>query len=243
MPPRVGQTKARAGGSTRRPRGSLSPEEIVRGAFELIEAESVDELSMPRLARHLGVGVTSIYWYFRSKDELLDALAGQAAARFTEMMPTFTGYTWDDHLRHYFRALRRLFIENPALCDLILLRVPAQSPEARTLFFTRLEQELKVLVDAGFSVREAVHAYMTLSVYTRGCVLQDRLYTAAGRVPDGDEVRKAVAAVADPATMPIMAEAAEYWSDNLATDDDFEAGLDIVIEGLSKKLAQAQAQP
>ncbi len=35
---------------------------------------SIDNLSMPQLARHLDVGVTSIYWYFRRKDELLDAM-------------------------------------------------------------------------------------------------------------------------------------------------------------------------
>ena len=29
---------------------------------------------MPGLAQHLDVGVTSIYWYFRKKEELLNAM-------------------------------------------------------------------------------------------------------------------------------------------------------------------------
>jgi len=194
---------------------------------------------MPKLARHLGVGVTSIYWYFRSKDELIDALVEQAATQFDEIMPTFTGYAWDDHLRHYFRAFRRVFVENPALCDLIVLRAPMRSERAKELIFRRLERELKVLVDAGFPVREALHAYKTLSVYTRGCVLQDRLYAAAGQPTDD---RKALASIADPETMPVMSQAVEHWSSSFATDDDFEAGLTTAIEGLGQQLARARAQ-
>jgi len=197
---------------------------------------------MPRLARHLGVGVTSIYWYFRSKDELLDALTEQAAVRFTELMPTFNGYIWDEHLRQYFRAFRRLFIENPALCDLIVLRAPMQSQEAKTHYFGRLEREIKMLVDAGFPMREAVHAYMTLSVYARGCVLQDRLYAVAGQSTEPDGERKSLAAVIDPATMPVMSEAINHWSSTFATDDDFEMGLTTIIDGLSQQLLRARAR-
>jgi len=58
----------------RRERGSISVEEILTGAFEVAAHVSIDNLSMPVLARHLDVGVTSIYWYFRRKDELLDAM-------------------------------------------------------------------------------------------------------------------------------------------------------------------------
>jgi len=49
------------------------------------------------------------------------------------------------------------------------LRAPseARSPEATKRFFALLEREIGALVDAGFPVRDAVEAYMTLSVYTR----------------------------------------------------------------------------
>lgn len=243
MPPKAGQTKAKAGVSTRRPRGSLSREEIVRGAYELVEMESVDELSMPRLGRHLGVGVTSIYWYFRSKEELLDALTEQAARRFNEILPEFSGYDWDEHLRQYFRAFRRVFIENPSLCDLVVLRAPMQSQQAMVHYFARLDKEIGVLVQAGFSTEEAVRAYMTLSVYARGCVVQDRLYSMAGRSAKGEEEEQQLfAALVGRASLPVMAEAITYWSNSFATDDDFEAGLTIIIDGLRERLARTLTQ-
>ena len=55
----------------RRQRGSLSEEEILDGAHALIARGGLDALSMPALARELAAGVTSIYWYFRNKEELL----------------------------------------------------------------------------------------------------------------------------------------------------------------------------
>jgi AcrR family transcriptional regulator len=45
----------------RRERGSISVDEILNGAFEVAAEVSIDNLGMPLLARHLDVGVTSIY--------------------------------------------------------------------------------------------------------------------------------------------------------------------------------------
>ena len=62
----------------RRDRGSISADEILKGAFDVAAQVSIDKLSMPVLAKHLDVGVTSIYWYFRRKDDLLDAMTDLA---------------------------------------------------------------------------------------------------------------------------------------------------------------------
>ena len=41
----------------------------------------LDGLTMNALATRLGVGVMTIYSYYRGRDELLDAMADRAAAR------------------------------------------------------------------------------------------------------------------------------------------------------------------
>jgi AcrR family transcriptional regulator len=58
----------------RRDRGSINVDEILNGAFTVAKEVSIDNLSMPLVAKHLDVGVTSIYQYFRRKDDLLDAV-------------------------------------------------------------------------------------------------------------------------------------------------------------------------
>ncbi len=66
----------------RRERGSINPDDIINGAFELAEQVGIDNLSMPLLGKHLGVGVTSIYWYFRKKDDLLNAMTDRALRQY-----------------------------------------------------------------------------------------------------------------------------------------------------------------
>src|SRR5262249_32571353 len=55
--------------SRRRPR--LSREEIAATAVRLADAEGLDALSMRRLAAELGAGTMTLYYYVRTKDELL----------------------------------------------------------------------------------------------------------------------------------------------------------------------------
>jgi AcrR family transcriptional regulator len=238
-----GQTRAgrpkpeRAAG--RRPRGTLNRADIVAAAFDLIAGkEGVDGLSMPRLARHLAVGVTSLYWYFRSKDDLMAALTEEAADRLYRMLPDYRGRPWDEHLLEYFREFRRVFLGNPAVCDLIVLHAPmeARSPEATRRFFALLEREIGSLLDAGFPLRDAVDAYMTLSVYTRGCVLNERLFLTAE-----DQLERGGYTMAQPGMhpeeFPVMAKAAQYWAPSFSTEEKFEAGVGFIIDGLRGRLA------
>src|SRR5260370_39466720 len=64
----------------RRPRGSLTREAVVDAALAVVDAEGVEALSMPRLARQLDAGVMTLYRYVQSKQELLDAVAVRAIA-------------------------------------------------------------------------------------------------------------------------------------------------------------------
>jgi AcrR family transcriptional regulator len=57
----------------RRDRG-LSRAEIVGVAVAVADAEGPEAISMRRIARELGAGVMSLYWYVGSKEELLDLM-------------------------------------------------------------------------------------------------------------------------------------------------------------------------
>src|SRR6476469_8003696 len=101
----------------RRERGSISVEEILAGAFEVAAQVSIDNLSMPVLARHLDVGVTSIYWYFRRKEELLDAMTDRALAQYEFTVPVIDASNWREALRNHARNMRKQFLDDPVLCD------------------------------------------------------------------------------------------------------------------------------
>lgn len=115
----------------RRQRGSINPEDIISGAFELAQQVSIDNLSMPLLGKHLGVGVTSIYWYFRKKDDLLNAMTDRALSKYVFATPYIEAGDWRETLRNHARSMRKTFADNPVLCDLILIRAALSPKTAR----------------------------------------------------------------------------------------------------------------
>ena len=105
----------------RNPRGSLNKEVILAEAFKLCREENLDELSMPKLAKRLGVGVTSLYWYFHTKDELLQTMLAQVADEFLQGLPDHAGLPWDEHFRRYFTDMRRIFLANDVISDFLVM--------------------------------------------------------------------------------------------------------------------------
>jgi AcrR family transcriptional regulator len=210
----------------RRARGSITSEEILHGAFELCEADGVDGLSMPRLAQHLDVGVTSIYWYFKSKEDLMDALTEEAFKRFYGKMPPREGRAWDEVLREFFTNFRGILRADDVLLDLTLKRGESYADDTIKLTWQRIEEILKVLVDAGFSEDSAAYAYFTLSVYTRGSLMIERLMRGTGASPQVPHPRAHLAAM-----MPIMSREAERHSWYMVSDDDFAFGIENNIRG------------
>jgi AcrR family transcriptional regulator len=158
----------------RRERGSISVEEILAGAFEVAAQVSIDNLSMPVLARHLDVGVTSIYWYFRRKDELLDAMTDRALAQYEFTVPDIDASNWRESLRNHARTMRRQFLEDPVLCDLVLIR-GHYGMRALHGALHEIERPVAALVEAGLTVEQAVGTYGAISVHSRGSVVLQRL--------------------------------------------------------------------
>ncbi|MEU4830164.1 TetR/AcrR family transcriptional regulator C-terminal domain-containing protein [Streptosporangium sp. NPDC023615] len=57
------------------PRDTLTKEQIIRTAIELLDEEGLDGLNMRALGKRLGAAATAVYWHVKNKDDLL-LLAG-----------------------------------------------------------------------------------------------------------------------------------------------------------------------
>ena len=219
----------------RRARGSISAAEILAGAYALASEESLEALSMPRLAQRLDVGVTSIYWYFRSKDELLDTLAERAMAEFDRRLEIPDDLPWDEYLRSYFRAQRRMFREHELLCDLIVLR-SSGTPEAHRMSAERIDRVLQLLVAAGFPPDVAMNAYAALSVFTRGSAALARI------ADDGTETADLPVGPFDEAPrLRVLGQLERPHLLGMTGDEEFEFGLENTLRGLRTHLQELLA--
>lgn len=165
---------AKADTRKRRDRGSISADEILQGAFDVAAEVSIDNLSMPVLAKHLDVGVTSIYWYFRRKDDLLDAMTDSALERFEFTVPTIDASNWRASLRDHAHTMRKHFRDNPILCDLVLIRSQFGGKAVRGAL-QKIEQPIAALTEAGLTTEQAIAVYGAISVHTRGSAVLERI--------------------------------------------------------------------
>jgi AcrR family transcriptional regulator len=215
----------------RRERGSISVDEIINGAFEVAENVSIDGLSMPLLAKHLDVGVTSIYWYFRKKDDLLNAMTDRALGQYDFATPFVEGQDWREALHNHARKMRETFRSNPILCDLILIR-GSFGRAATQAAFEKLEKAVATLVEAGLSPEDAFDTYASISVHTRGSAVLERLQHKSGA---DEHPRSSGTPVIDPDTMPLIAELTEKGHRiGVADNINFEYGLKCILDHASQ---------
>src|ERR1051326_9019495 len=106
--------------SRRRPRGSLTRQQVVEAALALADHDGLEALSMPNLAQRLECGVMTIYGYIDSKEDLLDAIAqrGLRDLRLPRPLPS----TAREILVAWGRALRLNLIAHPSLPVIFLSR-------------------------------------------------------------------------------------------------------------------------
>src|ERR1051326_5107695 len=106
---------------TRRPRGSLSRDQVIASALQLADQAGIDALSMPNLARALDCGVMTLYGYVDNKDDLLDAIAHRGLAdlrlpRPLSREPAAVLLAWG-------RAMRDTLLAHPSLAPIFLSHV------------------------------------------------------------------------------------------------------------------------
>jgi AcrR family transcriptional regulator len=209
----------------RRRWGSLSREAVVEGALEIVDTEGLEALSMPRLARHLGTGVMTLYGHITNKADLVDALAERVLAD----LETVEGRPddWDHALAEHMRRLRQVVLRHPSLGAVLAARGVA-TPSV----FRDLEAGLGLLRSAGFEPRIAVHIYYALLTYTLGFLAWE--IPRVHRQSDAtyrEQWRSALAGLAA-ADYPVLHELADELPD-AASETQFEAGLRALLRGFT----------
>ncbi|MFE6862191.1 TetR/AcrR family transcriptional regulator [Nocardia sp. NPDC057668] len=221
----------------RRERGSLNPDDILEGAFELAAEVGLDNLSMPMLGKHLDVGVTSIYWYFRKKDDLLNAMTDRALGQLVDDIsappPFIEAGNWRETLTEHAWTMRRAFLASPILCDLILIR-SSLSAEAAQVGATQTEGVIASLMEAGLSLGDAVDTYSAVQLHVRGSVVLQRLHDKNQESGEGPSAYYENLTISTETT-PLLARARAQGHQSGAPDDrNFQFGLDCVLDNASR---------
>lgn len=91
----------------RRGEPNLDRDQLLAAAFDVLEAEGLDGLSMRRLGAELGVQAPALYWHMGDKGELLGLMAREIYRRAYGSVPPAAG--WPQWLVGFGRSLRSSF--------------------------------------------------------------------------------------------------------------------------------------
>ncbi|WP_330456892.1 TetR/AcrR family transcriptional regulator [Streptomyces sp. NBC_00820] len=195
----------------------LSTDRIVQTAQELVDAEGLAAVSTRRLAAELGVSGPSLYNHFRTKDEILEAVADSVSG-LVDLAMFEDGRDWRTALHDWAVSYRAALRAHPNIVP-VLARGPGRRPAALRL----ADAVYGAMVDAGWPPAQATSIGALMRYFIMGSALGS---FAGGFVDD--------ASAYDPADYPHLGQAHLLAERQEEVDDRaFEAGLSALLDGLA----------
>jgi AcrR family transcriptional regulator len=211
-------------------REPLTRERVVGAALRIMDAEGLDAVTMRRVGRDLGVEAMSLYNHVRDKDDLLDGICEHVMSEF--QVPD--AGDWVHAARLGGREYRRLLLAHPNVITLMTERKTSfTNPESLRAY----EFALDLFHRAGLSGADAVKAFHAFAGYILGFVMME-LGLMIGGPEDESNVRAhdEMARLVGAADLPRLRQALPHFVD-CDVEEQFEYGLDLLIEGLRARTA------
>lgn len=217
----------------KREQPSLSREQIVSAAIELLDAEGIDALSMRKLGIRLGVAAASMYTHVASKDELVELVVDEI---YGEVALPASG-PWRAAATRFAHDLRSVFLRHPWIGSLLgEAGVAYLGPNVLRLS----EAALALFEDAGFSLDDADLAFNTVMAFVIGRATSEAAWlTTLKRSGQSEQEWKdrlwpaAEQAVKDYPRLKKLYAAQREQKPDETNNSDFERGLDRVLDGLA----------
>ncbi len=220
------------------PRETLTREQIVTAAIELLDSDGREGLNMRALGKRLGSAATAVYWHVGSKDDLI-ALAGDHI--WNEItLPDLAATDWRTAATHMATDLHTMLIRHPWLVQTFGSLVLFGPGKAR-----HDDHNLAIYEAAGFTSAQADQAFAAVFTFVLGNALGPAAVASLTRKLSRDggdaeaRMRNTMAQAREMATKfprlraRLGTAAANYGA---APDNTFEFGLQAILDGLEAQL-------
>lgn len=212
-------------------RRTIGRDQIIEAAFRLLDEVGLEGASLRRLACELGIRAPSLYWHFKSKQALIDAMADALIEDVARDIPA--GQSWRATLLQIAHEFRRGFKRHRDGA-----RVYAGTYLATENVLRVGEASIKALVEAGAPVDFAATTAMDFVYYVMGFVIEEQALPDYRHLEDVGRTFLALSEARFPYCWQVR---------HLLTEPDFdrrfEQGLGLMLDGIERRLAQHGAQP
>jgi len=209
------------------PRNPLNRQWVLRAAIALADESGIESLTMRRLGKAVGVEAMSLYNHVANKEDLLD---GMIDVVFSEIDLPSAGDSWQTAMRKRAISVRTVLSRHRWAVGLMESRT---APGPATL--RHHDAVIGCLLDAGFPVELAAHAYSVLDSYIYGFALQER------GLPFNTPAESSALAQAILARFPVdqYPHLAEFTLNHVLQPgydygNEYGFGLDLILDGLER---------
>jgi AcrR family transcriptional regulator len=205
------------------------PAQITRERIADAVAEiGLDRVTMKAVAERLGVSVPGLYHHVRGKDDLVRIGLERSMAQVA--LPEDHGQAWDEWLRDWARYTRQAMIAQPEVLGQFV-----NGTLDRDRMAIAIDRVMQVLAREGFTPKEALDAFRTISNCAVGSVveeLREQKATDEGR-PQWAEIHRALAQH-DLDELPGLRALARAVPERDA-DANFDEEITIVLAGIAAR--------
>jgi len=212
-------------------RARLTRDRVLAAAVELADAGGIDSLTMRKLGVELGVEAMSLYNHVANKSDLLD---GMIDVVFAEIDLPVIGSDWRSAMRRRAVSARAALTRHRWAIGLMESRT---TPGPATL--RHHDTVIGALRAAGFSIVLTAHAFSAMDSYIYGFALQEATLSFDDG-PETAQLAQAIMARFTSGQYPHLTELAVEHVMQPGYDyaDEFEFGLDLVLDGLDTELGR-----
>ena len=215
------------------PRPAWTRALLLHAAIDLADNRGIESLSMRKLSQELGGGTMSLYNHIANKEDLLD---GMIDTVFSEIELLAHEDSWKTAMRQRAISIRAAMTRHPWAIGLMESR---RTPGPATL--RHHDAVIGCLLDAGFTIQLAAHAFSALDSYIYGFALQERSL-AFGTPEETSELAKAFLLQFPTKDYPRLAELTieHVLQPGYDYGDEYKFGLDLILDGLENKVPQSR---
>jgi AcrR family transcriptional regulator len=199
----------------------------------ICDADGIASLTIRKIAAELGIGTMTLYGYYRSKDEILDAIADHILG--TLEVPEPDDETPAAMVRSVAKALFAMMREHPSVVYLLSSRATITGKSLKVA----MDDVVGMLRRAGFDGLGAVRAYALAMTYCLGFAsYQLPRPWGASDIEEGEELRRQRRAFYMSLPLPDFPNLVELNEPltTMPSDDQFEFGLECMTLGLLAEL-------
>jgi TetR/AcrR family tetracycline transcriptional repressor len=228
-----------------RERPGLTRAAVVARAVEIGNAEGLEAVSLRRLAQELGVTPMALYRHVHDKQDLINAMTDVVFDGIDATVGLRPEMTWTERMRLFFNNYKEQIDERPLALPLSMAYSGEEGPPG---FWKVLEDNLAVLLDAGFGRRDAIVLIRMISLLLAGYLMllrQGAPLEATLPPHEIDLLRKgfALAQMSLPRDeFPNLVEGAEDTAEVWLSDPDRWWGttVDLITFGLERMLERSR---